>query len=106
MSVSEKKPPLPLVFVVMLLAACGDTPTKPQDMPALKVTDAINIVWTLRSYEIARQAIGLSRYEPFHLIFGSGEYFGDDGCNTKAYLVSAKTIPLFFIDEAGPWPEI
>ncbi len=46
------------------------------------ISYAKNIVWTLESYEIAGQAIDLSSYPPFNLVYGDSVFFGDDGCNS------------------------
>ena len=69
-----------LALGLFLLTTCEES-TKPEDETPLVISDVMNIVWTLDSYELEGQAMDLSTYEPFHLVYGGGEFFGDDGCN-------------------------
>jgi len=59
------------------------------------ISDVKNIVWTLESYEIAGQAIDLSFYAPFHLVYDDSVFFGDDGCNSYRGIYETNCDSIF-----------
>ena len=91
----SKKPVCYLAFILLrlsvILAGCALDPTNSKYDLLFQITDVVNVIWTLESQDIGGQEVDLSTYLPFHLVFGAGEFFGDDGCNSYGARYEVKS---------------
>ena len=83
-----------LLLLLVFFIGCDDNSTNPVEQ-SLELSDVINIVWTLESFEVVGQEIGLSSFEPFNLIYREDTFFGDDGCNFFGATFEVKNDSIF-----------
>lgn len=87
-----------LLSLLIFIFDCHDESINPISEESLEISDVINLVWKLESYEIENKKMDLSIYKPFHLVYDHGEFWGYDGCNQFGGLYKIENDSIFPTD--------